>query len=119
MILFLANLLLSAVVLLVTSRIAPGFTIDTFTTALIAALLLGIMNAIIRPLLLLLTLPINIVTLGLFTLIINGLMLWLVANIVSGVHIATFGDAVFAGIILWILNWATNMLTNRNNAPQV
>jgi len=113
----LINWLVSTLILLAATKLAPGFTIDTFTTALVAALLLGLVNAIIRPILLVLTLPINLLTLGLFTLVVNGLMLWLVASVLSGVHIATFGDAIFAGVILWLLNWALMFLTNRSIRP--
>jgi putative membrane protein len=90
--------------------VLSGITVRGFYAALIAALILGLVNAIIRPLALLLTLPVNIVTLGLFTLVINALMLWLVSSIVRGFDVAGFWPAFWGAIILWLVSWITNML---------
>lgn len=99
---------INALALLLVTYIVPGFIVVGFYPALIAALLLGFMNAVIRPILLLLTLPINILTLGLFTFVVNALMLWFVATIVKGFDITTFNSAVFAAIILWLIGMVTN-----------
>jgi putative membrane protein len=98
----------NALALLLVATIVPGFSLLGFYPALIAALLLGFVNAVIRPVLLILTLPINILTLGLFTFVVNALMLWFVATIVKGFDIATFGTAILAAIILWLIGMVTN-----------
>lgn len=100
--------LLNALALLFVSYILPGFHVDSFWSALITALVLGLMNAIIRPIIILLTLPINILTLGLFTLVINGLMILLVSTIVRGFTVDSFGAAVLGSLLLWAISWLTN-----------
>ena len=91
--------------------VVPGISVKNFYSALVAALILGLVNAVIRPLLILLTLPVNILTLGLFTLVINALMLWLVASIVKGFDVKNFVAAFFGALILWAVSWLTNALT--------
>lgn len=88
----------------------PGFSVDSIWTAVIAALVLGLVNAILRPFLLVLTLPITVLTLGLFTIVINALMLWLASSMVNGFSIDTFFTAALAAILLWIVSMATNWL---------
>jgi putative membrane protein len=102
---FLARLLISALSLGVASYIVPGFHIDTLMTLLIAAFLLGIVNAIIRPVLVFLTFPITLVTLGLFLLVINGLMLILVAAILPGFKISGLGPAILGWLIMSLTGW--------------
>ncbi len=102
--------LLNALILLLVSQLLPGFVLASFWTALWAAVALGLVNALVRPILLLLTLPINLLTLGLFTFVINALMLVLVAKLVPGFSVADFGTAVVAAIILWLVSLATNHL---------
>lgn len=96
--------------LLLVSQYIEGIRVDNFITALIAALLLGIVNAIIRPILLILTLPINFLTLGLFTFVINAALLLLVANVVDGFVIEGFSSALIAALVLWIVSMITNIL---------
>lgn len=91
------------------TNIVAGFDV-TVPGAVVGSIVLGLINATIRPLLILLTLPINLLTLGLFTLVINGLMLWLVALLVPGFEIQTFGAAFFAAIILMIISSVINLL---------
>jgi putative membrane protein len=83
--------------------------VDDFLAALVAAFLLGIVNAILRPVLVFLTFPITLVTLGLFLLVINGLMLWLVSALVRGFHVSGFWGAVlgsiFISLVSWVLSW--------------
>jgi putative membrane protein len=90
--------------------IVPGITVKNFWVALIAAIVIGLVNALIRPVLLLLTLPINIVTLGLFTLVINALMFWLAATLVKGFDVAGFGPAFWGALVFWLVSWFTNAL---------
>jgi putative membrane protein len=107
----LLTIIFSAIGLLIVSYIVPGFVIDSFWSAVIVAVILGLVNAFIRPLILLLTLPINIVTLGLFTLIINGLMLMLVAAIVPGFAVSGLWAAILASIVLWLVSMVTQGFT--------
>ncbi|NBS41716.1 phage holin family protein [bacterium] len=102
--------LLNAIALVVVANVVPGFGVDTFYTALIAALVLGLVNALIRPILLILTLPINIMTLGLFTFVLNALMIWFASTIVKGFTVEGFVPAFLAGIILWVVSMGTNWL---------
>jgi putative membrane protein len=103
---FIVRLIINMVAILIISYLFPGLIwMDSFWAALVAAFLLGIVNAIIRPILVLLTLPLTLVTLGLFLLIINGLMLWLVSALVSGFHVSGFWGAVFGSILISIVSW--------------
>lgn len=97
--------LLNALALLITSGIVKGIQIEGFTAALVAALVLGIVNAIIRPLIVLFTLPINILTLGLFTFVINGFMLLLVSGVVKGFNVHGFGSAIIGSLVLSIISY--------------
>jgi len=96
--------LLSALIILVLSYILPGVTVSGFITALAVALVLGLVNAFIKPILLLLTLPINILTLGLFTLVINAALVLLVSSVVPGFHVAGFWWALVFSIVLSLSN---------------
>lgn len=96
--------LISALALLISAWLIPGVTISGFGSALLAALILGAINAVIRPILIILTLPINILTLGLFTLVINALMVALAAYILPGFSIDNFGIAIIFSIILMIVS---------------
>jgi putative membrane protein len=79
--------------------------VEGFLAALVAAFLLGIVNTIIKPILVLFTLPLTILTLGLFLLVINGLMLWLVSALVRGFHVSGFWGAVFGSILISLVSW--------------
>jgi len=85
----------------------------TIPGAIVGSIVFGIINATIRPVLLLLTLPINLLTLGLFTLVINGFMLWLVALVVRGFEIQTFGAAFIAALILMFISSVVNLLVKK------
>ena len=96
--------LVAAVAILITAYILPGVNIDGFVAALILAVVLGAINAFIRPLLVLLTLPISVLTLGLFVLVINGLLVMLAAFVVPGFAVTGFWSAFFFAIILAIIS---------------
>ena len=98
------NLVLSAVAVFVTARILPGVTLDGFVAALVVAVVLGAVNAVLRPILIILTLPINILTLGLFTFVIIGGMVQLVSRLVPGFQVANFAWALVFALVLWIIN---------------
>jgi putative membrane protein len=84
--------------------------VDSFTTALLAALILGLVNTLIRPILLLLTLPVTFLTLGLFVFVINGLMFWAVADMVQGFQVASFGSAIVAAFVYSVISWLLSAL---------
>lgn len=98
------NWLVSAFAILVTAYILPGVSVQSFTSALVAAVVLGVINALIKPVLLILTLPINILTLGLFTFVINALVIILTANLVSGFKVDGFWWALIFSIVLSLIN---------------
>ena len=95
--------ILSGLALWIVSRILPGFVVTDFGAALIAVIIIGLVNALIKPIFTLLTLPINILTLGIFSLVINALMLLLASNITPGFQIDGFGTALVGSIFLTIL----------------
>lgn len=101
---FILTWLATAVSLVITAHFVPGFKVDTFTAALIGAVVLGVVNAIVRPILTILTLPLTIVTLGLFLFVINAFTFWLVAAITPGFHIAGFLTALIGAIVLTIVS---------------
>jgi putative membrane protein len=100
----------NAVLLLISASLVPGFEVDGFYAALIAALVLGLINAIIRPLLFVLTLPVTVMTLGLFSLVLNALMVWLMSTMVKGIVLEGFVPAVLVAVILWLGGWITSLL---------
>jgi putative membrane protein len=95
--------------IILAAYLVKGFDV-TFLAAIFGFILLGFINATIRPVLILLTLPINLVTLGLFTLVINGLMLWLVSAVIKGFDIANFGAALLSALIIMIISSIVSML---------
>lgn len=102
--------LLGAVALMLVAYYVPGIAVNSFYAALVAALILGLINALIRPVLLLLTLPINILTLGLFTLVLNALMFWLASSVVKGFFVAGFWPAFWGALVMWLFSWVINSL---------
>jgi len=102
--------LINALALLALPYVVPSVQVDSFMTALVAALLLGFANALIRPVLVLLTLPVTLVTLGLFVFVINALLFWLVASFVKGFAVAGFWSAFFGAIVYALISWAVSHL---------
>jgi putative membrane protein len=108
---FIVHLIINMIAILVIAYLLPSIIrVDGFLPALIAAFLLGIVNAILRPVLVFLTLPLTILTLGLFLLVINGLMLWLVAALVRGFYVNGFWGAFFGSILISIVSWVLSKL---------
>ena len=109
---FILRLLLTALALYLLTRVyngvsfAPGADV---VSVVLAALVMGIVNALIRPVLLLLSLPVNLLTLGLFTLVINGAVLWLVAQL-TVLNVAGFGAAIVGAIVLTVISWLLDTL---------
>ncbi|MDQ6825674.1 MAG: phage holin family protein [Candidatus Eremiobacteraeota bacterium] len=104
------RLLVNAIALYVIAQFLPGFHVDGFTHAVIAALVLGIANAIVRPILILISLPLEIITLGLFTFVVNALVLWLVAKLVPGFRVDGFGPAFLGALVLSIVSFLLSHL---------
>jgi putative membrane protein len=104
------KLILNSLAVYATAYLLPGIQLRNFLTALVVAIVLGLVNAIIRPILVLLTLPINILTLGLFTLVINGLLVLLVSALVPDFEVRSFGWAVAFAVVLWLISWFLNVI---------
>lgn len=116
---FLIRWLIVALGLWVAEQILPGIEIADVPSLLLAALLLGFVNAIVRPVVVLLTLPLTLVTLGIFLLVINGAMLELVAWLLPKVHVASFGDAFLGALIVSITGWAASSLVGSSGRVEM
>jgi putative membrane protein len=97
--------LVNTVSLIAVAYLMPSIRVDTFVTALIAALVLGLVNAVIRPILVLLTLPVTLLTLGLFIFVINGLLFWLVGSFVQGFVVDGFWAGFLGAIVYSVISW--------------
>lgn len=97
---------LNALALLTVANFVPGIHVDSFVSALIAAFLLGLVNALVRPVLIVLTLPVTVLTLGLFIFIINGLLFWFVGSVLKGFVVDSFWYGVFGALSYSIVSWA-------------
>lgn len=111
------NLLLSwlinAVALFALPYLMDSIQVESFVVALIAALVLGLVNALIRPILIILTLPVTVLSLGLFIFVINALLFWLVANFVSGFSVTGFWSAMGGAILYSIISWALSSMFSK------
>ena len=107
------NWLLSAAALLAVAYLYPGVVVTSLTGALIAAAVLGFLNMVLRPILVLLTLPVTLVTLGLFLFIVNALMFCAAASLVSGLSVTGFGAALVGSLIYSVLQLAINFVLER------
>lgn len=101
---------INALVLLALPYLLPGVRLSGFGAALVVALVLGLLNTLIRPVLIVLTLPINLLTLGLFTFVINGFLFWLTARLVEGFAVAGFGWAILGAIVYSLVSWGISAL---------
>ena len=116
---FLLRAAIVALGLWLASQIFSGLTFDAPSTLIAAALLLGIVNAVVRPLLLIITLPITVLTLGFFLLVINAAMLGLVALMLDGFHISGFWTAVGTSLIVSLTSWAASSAIGNNGRIEV
>jgi len=94
--------------IIVTSYLVDGIQVSGFFSAVFAAAVLGILNAFFRPIILILTLPINILTMGLFTFVINALLLMMASGIISGFNVYGFWSAVFGALLISVVSWLIN-----------
>jgi len=104
--------LILTVAILVAAHLFPGIRVSGFGSALVAALVLGILNALLRPLLILLTLPINILTLGLFTFVINALLLMMTSGVIGGLQVTGFGSALLGSVVITLVSWGLSVFVN-------
>ncbi|MBN1584917.1 phage holin family protein [Candidatus Uhrbacteria bacterium] len=100
----LINWLVSALAIFAAAYLLPQVSVDSFWTALVLAVVLGLINAILKPILLILTLPVNILTLGLFTFVINGLLIMLASGLTPGFSVGSFWWAMLFSLVLSLIN---------------
>jgi putative membrane protein len=105
---FLIRALVNALAIWLATEVVPGIEASSVTTVIVAALVLGLVNAIVRPVLLVLTLPLTLVTLGLFLFVLNALCLWLTSAVVPGFEVRGFWPAFWGALIVTALSWAVN-----------
>lgn len=105
--------LLLAGALLLVAHLYPGVIVRSFTSALIAALVLGLLNTLLRPVLVLLTLPVTVVTLGLFLFVINAVMFWVAASVLDGLAVASFGAALIGSLIYSLCGMVIDVVMER------
>ena len=110
---FLLIWLVSSLAVGIAAYLLPGVSLTGFFAALVTALILGLINAFIKPVLIILTLPLNILTLGLLTFVINAFLVLLTSALVPGFHVAGFGWALLFSLVLALINWALSALTMR------
>lgn len=116
---FLQRWLVTMLAVLVAAKLVPGIEYDSGTSILVASLLLGFLNASVRPVLLLLSLPLLIVSLGLFVVVINALLLLLVGELVKGFTVQGFGSAVWGSLVISLVSIVTNLLLGRGPRIEV
>ena len=104
---WIARWALSVLVIILASQVLEGFNV-TIMGAVFGSIVLGLFNAFIRPVVILLTLPISIVTIGLFTLVINGLMLWFTSSLIKGFEVSSFGTAILAALLISAFSFVFN-----------
>ncbi|PKN06001.1 MAG: phage holin family protein [Deltaproteobacteria bacterium HGW-Deltaproteobacteria-7] len=120
MLVLITRWLVITVAILIASNIVPGISVDSLKTAIIAAAILGIINVFLRPVLLILTLPLTILTLGVFAFVINALMLLLVSHFVPEFKVDGFLSAFLGTLIISLVSWIANRFINKsNNKPDV
>lgn len=109
----LARLVINAALLMFISRLVPGLYVEGWGSAFIGAIVLGLVNFFVRPVMVILTFPLTILTLGLFLLIVNAFMLWLMSGLVPGIHLRGFGSAMLGSLLFSLLNLAISVLVRR------
>ena len=105
--------LVNTLALLALPYVFPWVSVDSFRAALIAALVLGLINTLIRPVLILLTLPVTVLTLGLFIFVVNGLLFWAVGSWLEGFRVDGFWAGVFGAIVYSLISWALSSLVSK------
>ncbi len=111
---FLIHTIVLAIAIWVTANVVPGVNVASWAALAVAALVLGVVNAIVRPILLILTLPITVMTLGLFYLVINGIAFGLAAALVPGFGIESWTAAILGALLTSVLSWFIGLFVRRN-----
>jgi putative membrane protein len=106
--------LINTVALIAVAYLMPSISVSSFESALLAALVLGLVNAVVRPVLVLLTLPVTILTLGLFIFVLNGLLFWMVGSWLEGFSVGGFWAGVFGAIVFSLVSWLLSALVLRD-----
>jgi putative membrane protein len=110
---FLLTWLITAVSLMITAYIVPGFVVSSFVAALLAAVVIGLVNAIVKPILIILTLPLTILTLGLFLFVVNAITIWLAGALTPGFTVTGLLPALLGSIVLTLVASGINFLVGR------
>ncbi len=105
----------AALAIIIAAYLIPAVTVSGLITALVSAVVLGGLNLVIKPFLVLLTLPVNVITLGLFTIVINAFLVWLANLVVPGFHVANFGWAIVFAVVLSIVNLVFKSMQSVDN----
>ena len=108
--------IINSTALLVVAHLVSGVSLDNWMTVFAAAVVLGLLNAFLRPILIFLTLPVTVVTLGLFTLVINAFLFYLASLLVSGFHVAGFGHAFIAAFVFSIVSFLLSLFIGSNDS---
>ncbi|HJR00028.1 MAG TPA: phage holin family protein [Methylomirabilota bacterium] len=116
---FILRIVVYTLGLLVAAHVVPGIRLDGLASALVAGLLLGLVNAIVRPVLVVLTFPITLLTLGLFLLVLNAFCLWLVSVFVSGFRVAGFWPAFWGALLVSLVSWVLTALISDRGRVEV
>ena len=116
---FLIHWVVTAVALAIGARVVPGIFVASTGTLIVAALVLGLVNAVVRPVLLILTLPITVLTLGLFYLVVNGLAFALAAWLVPGFTVATLGSAIGGALVVSLLSSLMSLILSPRSTTRV
>jgi putative membrane protein len=114
---FILHWLVTAVALGAAARMVPGIHLASGSVLLVAALVLGFVNAVVRPLLVLLTLPLTVLTLGLFYLVVNGAAFGIAAALVPGFTVTSLGSAMMGALIVALISWGASWLMRAAHAP--
>jgi len=110
---------INSLALLIVAHTVRGIEVTNILTVVVAALLLGILNAFLRPALVLITLPLNVITLGLFTFVINGILLWLVAQVTKGFTVAGFWSAVVGAFLFSVMSLLISLLVSKSGRIEI
>ncbi len=102
--------LIATIAILVAAHIIPGIRVDSFGAALVGALILGILNALLKPILIILTLPITLLTLGLFLFVLNALIFWLAGSLFSGFHVDSFLPALLGSLVVSVVTFLVHYI---------
>jgi putative membrane protein len=107
---FLIRVLINALAIYVATALVSGIRVSSTGTLLLAALMLAVVNAAVRPVMIILTLPLTVITLGVFLLVLNAVCLWLVTVIVPGMEVQSFGSALLGALIISVVSWLLTRL---------